>query len=63
VAVMAVAVVTAVIGAVGMVLAAWIQSRGRRGPSGDVPGPEEESILRLAGDEAGTAPGPGPSSR
>lgn len=55
---MAVAVVTAVIGAVGTVLAAWIQSRARRGRTGNVPGPEKESILHPAGDETDTTAGP-----
>ncbi len=58
-----VAVVTAVIGAIGTVLAAWIQSRAQRGRSRSVPAPEKESIPRPAGDEAGTAPGPELSSR
>jgi hypothetical protein len=61
---MVVAAVTAVIGATGTVLAAWIQSRAQRGPSGNAFGPEKEAILRPAGNEAGTAPTrPGPSSR
>jgi hypothetical protein len=60
---MAVAVVTAVIGAVGTVLAAWIQSRAQRGRKGNVPGPEKESIPRPAGDGTGTTAGPESSSR
>jgi len=60
---MAVAMVTAVIGAVGTVLAAWIQSRAQCGRSGNVPAPEKESVPRTAVGEAGAAPGPELSSR
>ncbi len=60
---MAVAVVTAAIGAAGTVLAAYIQSRVQRGPSGNASAPEKVVILRPARDEAGHGALPGPSSR
>ncbi len=60
---MTVAVVTAVIGAVGTVLAAWVQGRTQRGSGGNAPEPEKEAIPYPAGDEAGCRVRPGPSSR
>ncbi len=60
---MVVAVVTAAIGAVGTVLAAWVQSRAQHGSGGNAPGPEKETIPRPAEDEAGRGARPGPSSR
>lgn len=54
---MVVAVVTAVIGAVGTVLAAWVQSQAQRGPRGNAPGPAKQAVPCLPGDRADTAPG------
>lgn len=60
---MVVGVVTAVIGAAGAVLAAWIQGRAQRGSGGNAPRPEKEAIPRSAGDEAERSGRPGPSLR
>ena len=60
---MVVAVVTAVIGAAGTVLAAWIQGRAQRASGGNARGLEKEAIPRPAGDEAGRRGRAGPSSR
>ena len=54
---MVVAVVTAVIGAVGTVLAAWVQSRAQRGSGGNAPASAEQAVPCLPGDRVDTAPG------